>query len=197
MSEDLPFDPARLTVFCGARPGVRPEYVAAAEALGRTLVRRGLGLVFGGGHVGLMGTVADATLAAGGEVIGVIPQKLVDRELAHQDLTQLHVVETMHQRKALMAGRSGGFVVLPGGWGTLEEMFEVLTWTQLGFHDKPVGILDVEGYYDGLWEFLDRCMREGFIDPASRGLLVRDSDPDALIDRLAVAARELAAREDR
>ncbi|MCO5166052.1 MAG: TIGR00730 family Rossman fold protein [Planctomycetes bacterium] len=177
-------DPPRVTVFCGSQAGLRPRHAEAARALGRALVRRGLGLVTGGGRVGLMGVVADAVLEAGGEAIGVIPRLLATRELAHDGMTHLHVVETMHERKALMATLGGAFVALPGGMGTLEELFEVLTWAQLGIHHKPVGVLDVSGFWAPLATFLDHQVDEGFLRPPHRALLLRADEPDALLDLL-------------
>ncbi len=153
--------------------------------MGQTLARRGLGLVYGGGSVGLMGAVADAALAAGGEVIGVIPEVLQIRELAHRSLTTLHVVGSMHERKALMAELSDGFVALPGGMGTLEELSEVLTWAQLGLHARPIGLLDVAGYYQPLADFFDRAVGAGFLRPAHRALLLVGHEPGALLDRFA------------
>ncbi|MBX3471194.1 MAG: TIGR00730 family Rossman fold protein [Planctomycetes bacterium] len=177
-------DPPRVTVFCGSQAGLSPRHAEAARALGRALVRRGLGLVTGGGRVGLMGVVADAVLEAGGEALGVIPRLLATRELAHDGMTHLHVVETMHERKALMAALGGAFVALPGGMGTLEELFEVLTWAQLGIHHKPVGVLDVDGFWAPLSAFLDHQVAEGFLRPPHRGLLLRADDPEALLDLL-------------
>jgi uncharacterized protein (TIGR00730 family) len=179
--------PARVCVFCGSSPGARPEYGDAARALGALLARRGVELVWGGGNVGLMGVVADATLAAGGRAIGVIPAALAERELAHATATELHVVRTMHERKALMADLSDAFVALPGGMGTLDELFEILTWSQLGIHRKPVGLLDVAGYYAPLLAFLDSARDEGFVRPADRALLRVDADPERLLDALARA----------
>ena len=153
--------------------------------MGRTLAQRGLGLVYGGGSVGLMGALADAALAAGGEVIGVIPQVLQIRELAHRSLTRLHVVGSMHERKALMAELSDGFVALPGGMGTLEELSEVLTWAQLGLHARPVGLVDVAGYYQPLAQFFDQAVSAGFLRPAHRRLLLVGHDPAAMLDQLA------------
>jgi len=173
-----------LCVFCGASPGVRPEYAAAAEALGRTLAGRGIELVFGGGGIGMMGTVARAALAAGGKVTGVIPEALQKRELALPGLSELHVVGSMHERKALMAERSDGFVALPGGFGTLEEFFEVLTWAQLGFHTKPVALLDVTGFYAPLMTALDHMAREGYIRPGQMDLILMDSDIGRLLERM-------------
>jgi uncharacterized protein (TIGR00730 family) len=174
-------------VFCGSRGG-GPIYADAARSLGALLAGRGLALVYGAGHVGLMGVLADAVLAAGGRVVGVIPQGLVDRELAHTGLTELIVVDTMHQRKAVMAERSDAFLALPGGYGTLDETFEILTWAQLGLHAKPVGLLNVAGYFDGLLSWLDHALREGFVKPAHRELLAVDDDAGRLLDRLAAGA---------
>jgi len=174
----------RICVFCGSSPGRRPAYRAAAAALGRGMVRRGAGLVFGGGHVGIMGAVADAVLAAGGPAVGVIPRGLQERELAHAGLTELHLVETMHQRKALMAELSDAFVALPGGMGTLEETTEVLTWAQLGIHQKPVGLLDVEGYWTPFVAMLDHAVEEGFLRPDQRALLLVEREVEPLLDRL-------------
>jgi uncharacterized protein (TIGR00730 family) len=175
---------SRICVFCGSSPGVRASYAAAATALGAELVRRGLGLVYGGGSVGLMGVLADAVLGAGGEAIGVIPRGLASRELAHAGLTELRVVESMHQRKATMASLVDAFVALPGGLGTLEETLEVLTWSQLGIHDKPVGVLNTEGYYDGLIRLLTHAVREGFVHPDHVGLIVFGDTPAELLDRV-------------
>lgn len=176
----------RLCVFCGSSAGARPEYLAAAQTLGRALAERGVGLVYGGARVGLMGAVADAALAHGGEVLGVIPRALEEREIAHPGLTELRVVESMHERKAVMSDLSDGFVALPGGLGTLEELFEVWTWAQLGVHDKPCALLDVAGYYVPLLDFLDHGVREGFVRPAHRAQLLVDDDPARLLDRLAL-----------
>jgi uncharacterized protein (TIGR00730 family) len=176
----------RVCVFCGSSPGVRPSYLDAARALGRAIARRGLGLVYGGASVGLMGAVADAALAEGAEVIGVLPRSLRDREIAHRDLTELHVVDSMHTRKAMMAERADAFVALPGGLGTFEELFEILTWRQLGLHDKPAGLLDVEGYWDPLRALLVRSEREGFLRTEHLRLEVA-TDPDRLLDALAAS----------
>ncbi len=162
----------RYCVFCGSRSGVRTTYTAAAEELGRLLAHNGIGLVYGGASVGLMGAVANAALAAGGEVIGVIPRDLVRREVAHTALGDLRVVETMHQRKALMAELSDGFIAMPGGVGTLDETFEIWTWAQLGHHSKPCALLNVEGYYDKLNGFLDSIVAEGFLRPEHRAGLI-------------------------
>jgi uncharacterized protein (TIGR00730 family) len=153
--------------------------------MGRMMAARGIGLVYGGGNVGLMGVIADAVVAAGGEVIGVIPQALADREVAHHGISKLHVVDSMHTRKALMADLSDAFIAMPGGVGTFEEFFEVVTWTQLGLHRKACGLLDVEGFYRPLELFIDRAVAEGFIRPVHRGSIVIDSDPARLLDRLA------------
>ncbi len=161
-------DLRRVCVFCGSNPGVRPAYGEAAAAVAGALADRGIGLVYGGGAVGLMGRVADAMLARGGEVIGVIPQRLVDREIGHRGVTELRVVETMHERKALMAELSDGFVALPGGIGTLEELFEVWTWSYLGLHDKPIGLLAAGGFWDPLVGFLDGLVGHGFLRPEAR-----------------------------
>jgi uncharacterized protein (TIGR00730 family) len=175
----------RLCVFCGSSTGSRPEYRAAARRLGELLAGRGVGLVFGAGHIGLMGVLADAVLRGGGEAVGVIPQALVDKELAHRGLTALHVVGTMHQRKALMADLAHGFVALPGGYGTADETFEILTWAQLGLHTKPIGLLNVAGFFDPLLAWLDHCVREAFIRPEHRALLQVSADPEELLDMLA------------
>ena len=175
----------RICVFSGSSDGRRPAYREAAAALGRTLVARGFDLVYGGAHVGLMGAVADATLAAGGQVIGVIPEALVTRELAHTGLTDLRVVSSMHERKALMADLSDGFIALPGGWGTFEELFEVLTWGQLGLHAKPCGLLNVEGYFDPLLVFLQHAFDEQFVRREYAGWLSVSESPGTLLDRLA------------
>jgi uncharacterized protein (TIGR00730 family) len=175
----------RICVFCGSAVGVRPAYAEAARGLGRELARRGLGLVYGGGSVGLMGVLADAVLVEGGEVIGVIPAPLATRELAHAGLTKLHVVPSMHERKATMARLSDGFVALPGGLGTLEETLEVLTWAQLGIHRKPVGVLDVEGYWSALERMLAHAVGEGFVRPEHAALLLRGTSASELLDRFA------------
>jgi uncharacterized protein (TIGR00730 family) len=173
----------RICVYAGSRPGSRPDYAEAAAALARTMAARGIGLVFGGGKVGLMGVLADTILAAGGEAIGVIPQALMDREVGHRGLTELRVVASMHERKALMAELSDGFVAVPGGIGTLEELIEVYTWSQLGIHAKPCGMLDAAGFYSGLSGFLDHMVGEGFLRAAHRTTMVSESDPGALLDR--------------
>ncbi len=175
--------PRRICVFCGSSPGKDPAHLAAAREAGRTLARRGLGLVYGGGSVGLMGAVADGALAEGGEVVGVIPKALQLRELAHARLTSLHVVSSMHERKARMAELAHGFVALPGGMGTLEEFAEILTWAQLGLHAKPCGLLDVDGYYRPLIQFFDRAVEQGFVHPEHRALVLVDERFEALLDR--------------
>lgn len=174
---------ARVCVFIGSNPGRDPAYAEAARGLAELLHRRGIGLVYGGASVGLMGEVADAMSAAGGEVIGVIPQHLVDREVANTEI-DLRVVGTMHERKATMAELSDGFVTLPGGLGTLEELFEILTWNILGIYDKPCALLNVNGYYDGLESFLDHAAREGFIRAEDRAALVVSEDPGVVLDSL-------------
>lgn len=160
---EMQSDRRAVCVFCGSSMGAHPGYADAARALGRELARRDLELVYGAGNIGLMGVVADAALEAGGRVVGVIPRSLVEREVAHTTLTELHIVETMHQRKALMADRSDAFLALPGGFGTLDELFEILTWAQLGIHRKPVGLLNVRGYFDPLLAWVRHSFAEGFI----------------------------------
>jgi uncharacterized protein (TIGR00730 family) len=174
----------RICVFCGSSSGTREVYKQAAQAVGQLLCQRGIELVYGGGHVGLMGVVADACLNAGGRVIGVIPQALADKEVAHTGLTELRIVGSMHERKAVMADLSDAFVSLPGGFGTWEEFFEVLTWAQLGIHRKACGVLNVNGYYDPLIEMADRALSEGFLREGHRDLLLSDADPERLLDRL-------------
>jgi uncharacterized protein (TIGR00730 family) len=171
----------RIAVFLGSSVGRKPEYAAAAAQTGRLLAGAGLGIVYGGASVGLMGVLADAALAAGGEVIGVMPGGLFSAEVPHQGLTRLEVVSSMHERKARMAELADGFVALPGGIGTLEELMEMLTWHQLRLHGKPVALLDVDGFWDGLLEFLDRLVEDGFLPPASRGWLVRAASPGDLL----------------
>jgi uncharacterized protein (TIGR00730 family) len=172
----------RLCVFCGSSPGRSPSYTAAARRLGALLARRGIGLVYGGGNVGLMGVVADAVLADGGEVIGVIPRALVDRELAHARLTELVVVDTMHERKQRMHDLSDGFIALPGGFGTLDELFEALTWGQLGMHVKPCGLLDVDDFFAPLRAFVERQVAEEFVRTHHAMMLLHNNDPEALLD---------------
>ena len=177
-------------VFCGSQPGARPAYLQAARELGTQLARRDCSVVYGGGHVGMMGALADGALAAGGRVIGVIPEHLMRPEVAHQGLTELLVVDSMHTRKRIMASRSDAFVVLPGGYGTFEEMFEMVTWRQLELHAKPVGLVNVEGYFDHLLAFLQHAAGQQFIRPQHRGLLTVEASVPALLERL---ARQAAA----
>ena len=173
----------RICVFCVSSPGRDRGYLAAARAVGQGLAERGIGVVYGGSRVGLMGAVADAALEAGGEVIGVIPQSLVDRELAHSGLTELRTVGTLHERKAVMAELSDAFIALPGGLGTLEELAEVTSWAQLGLHGKPIGLLDVDDYWDALLAWLDHAVEAGFLAPANRALLECATDLDDLLAR--------------
>lgn len=175
----------RVCVFCGSSPGVRPGYAAAARTMGTQLAERGIGLVYGGGRVGLMGTVADAVMAAGGEVIGVIPEGLMAREVGHAGVTELRVVRSMHERKALMADLSDAFVALPGGFGTFEEYFEVLTWAQLGIHPKPCGLLNVERYYDPFLAMMDHAVAEGFVRPEHRASVLEAAEPGRMLELLA------------
>ena len=174
-----------IAVYCGSNHGADPAYAQAAAALGRLLAERGIRLVYGGGHVGLMGVLADASLASGGEVFGVITRALEAKEVAHDALTSLTVVDTMHERKAAMADAADAFVMLPSGYGTFEEFFEAVSWTQLGIHDKPCGVLDVAGYYAPLRALLDEATRQGFVSQAHRELVITESEPRRLLDRLA------------
>ncbi|HEU0012415.1 MAG TPA: TIGR00730 family Rossman fold protein [Longimicrobium sp.] len=174
----------RVCVFCGSSPGARESYAEAARAMGRALVERGLGLVYGGGRVGLMGIVADTVLEAGGSVVGVIPHALMAREVGHRGLTELRIVHSMHERKALMADLADGFVALPGGFGTFEEFCEVLTWSQLGIHPKPCALLNVDGYYDALLVLFEHAEREGFVRPAHRAMVLTETDPGRLLERM-------------
>jgi uncharacterized protein (TIGR00730 family) len=174
----------RICVFCGSNAGARPAYQQAAQTIGRLLCRRGIELVYGGGHVGLMGSVADACLNEGGRVIGIIPQALADKEVAHSGLTELRIVSSMHERKSVMAELSDAFLALPGGYGTWEEFFEVLTWSQLGIQRKACALLNVDGYYDPLLEMADQALSEGFVREVHRDLLLADVDPERLLDRL-------------
>ena len=174
----------RIAVYCGSHKGTRPAYVEAAENLGSILARRGIELVYGGGCVGLMGVLADAALRNGGHVIGVIPQSLVIKEVVHEKLPDLRVVKNMHERKALIAELADGFIALPGGYGTCEEFCEVLAWSQLGYHRKPFGLLDVAGFYRGFLEFFDHATREGFIRPKHRELVMVEEDAEKLLLRL-------------
>jgi hypothetical protein len=175
----------RICVYCGSRSGTDPAFRTAAASFGRLLAERGIGLVYGGGDVGLMGAVADGALDAGGDVVGVIPEALETREVAHAGLTRLDVVDSMHARKRRFADLADGFVALPGGFGTLEELVEMLTWAQLGFHTDPCGLLNVAGYYDGLVSFFETQVDAGFVEPAHRRLLVVTDDPDELLTRFA------------
>jgi uncharacterized protein (TIGR00730 family) len=174
----------RVCVFCGSSPGARPAYAEAAAEMGRLLADEGVGAVYGGGQVGLMGVLADAVLEAGGEIVGVIPQALVDREIGHPGVADMRVVGSMHERKALMADLADAFVALPGGLGTLEELFEVYTWAQLGLHRKPCGLLDVEDYYANLVALIDHAVEERFIPEQHRAMLIVEQEPRALLDRL-------------
>jgi uncharacterized protein (TIGR00730 family) len=177
----------RVCVFCGSSPGARPEYAAATVELATLLADRGIGVVYGGASVGLMGLLADTTLAAGGEVHGVIPRGVFPTEIPHAGLTEQHVVDTMHERKALMAELGDAFVALPGGIGTLEELIEVYTWSQLGLHHKPLGVLNTAGFYDTLAAFLDHAVQERFLRPQQRAVLAFEAEPEALLARLVAA----------
>jgi uncharacterized protein (TIGR00730 family) len=176
----------RLCIFAGSSPGANPNYLRQAQNLGALLARRKIGLVYGGASVGLMGAAADAALEAGGEVIGVIPRSLVARELAHKKLPDLRIVNSMHERKATMAQLSDGFIAIPGGIGTLEEIFEIWTWAQLGEHEKPCALLNTDNYYATLLSFLDKVVGDGFLKPVHREMLLVDSDPERLLDRMKV-----------
>jgi uncharacterized protein (TIGR00730 family) len=180
----------RVCVFCGSAQGTREIYAQSARDLGRALAKRNFGLVFGGGHIGLMGVLADAVLQAGGQAWGVIPQALVDKELAHTGLTELHVVQTMHERKALMADLADAFIALSGGFGTADEFFEVLSWRQLGIHAKPIGILNVSGFFDHLLTWLDHATREGFLLKDHRQLVQEANEPETLLDLICAAPEE-------
>jgi len=184
----------QLCVFTGSRRGLRTQYSDSARELGRALVRRGIGLVYGGGNVGLMNVIADTVLEAVGRVTGVIPHSLVSKEVAHRGLSDLRVVDSMHERKAVMAELSDGFIALPGGIGTLEEFFEVLSWAQLGLHEKPCGLLNVSHYYDPLIAFLDHAQSEDFIKPKHRALLIVESSPEKLLDRFEAFQRKHPSR---
>jgi len=174
-----------ICVYCGSSPGKNPAYSQAAEKLAIALCDRTIGLVYGGAAVGVMGAIADAVLEAGGKAIGVIPKSLAVKEVAHDGLNELYVVASMHERKAMMAELADGFIALPGGWGTLEEIFEMLTWAQLGFHDKPCGLLNIDGYYDGLIGFLENSFTEQFVNELYRPMLMTSDDPDSLLDQFA------------
>lgn len=185
-----------ICIYCGSRPGVQAVYADAARELGRLIGEQGHGLVYGGGNVGLMGVVADAVLAAGGPVVGVIPEALVQREVGHQGLSQQFVVPDMHVRKRMMAERADAFIAMPGGIGTLEELYEVWTWRQLGYHDKPVGLLNVAGFYDTLLTFMDRTVSEGFLDEAQRRMPLVEAEPAALLARVLKEAAAATAADD-
>jgi uncharacterized protein (TIGR00730 family) len=176
-----------VTVYCGSNPGADPAFAEATRALATKLANDGVRIVYGGGRVGLMGILADTAMAAGGEVIGIMPQALVDREIGHPGVKDLRVVGSMHERKALMAELADAFIALPGGIGTLEELIEVYTWSQLGMHDKPLGVLNVNGYYDALGAFLDRAVQEKFVRAQHRAFLIFDENPESLLARLAQA----------
>lgn len=176
--------PKRICVFCGSNSGARPIYAEAARALARHLVANGIGIVYGGSKLGLMGALADEGLAAGGEVIGVIPQALVDREIAHPGLSDLRVVGSMHERKALMVDLADAFIAMPGGYGTLDEFCEVLTWAQLGIHRNPCGLLNIEGYFDPLLRLFDHALAEQFLKPAHHAIVIADDNAERLVTRL-------------
>lgn len=174
-----------ICVFAGSNSGTRDEYTAAAKELGRVVARRKLGLIYGGARVGLMGALADAALGEGGHVTGVMPQALVDKEVAHHGLSELKVVKSMHERKAMMSDLADGYVALPGGWGTMEEFFEVLTWGQLGLHHKPCGLLNIQGYFDGLLDFVEHSITEGFVRREYRAMICVSAAPGDLLDAMA------------
>ena len=188
--------PLSVCVYCGSRFGASPAFLEAAQALGQAIAARGWRLVYGGGNVGLMGATADAALAAGGHVVGVIPERLMNREVGHRGLTELHVVQTMHERKRLMAELADAFIALPGGIGTLEELFEVWTWRHLGYHDQPIGLLNVGGFYDPLLAFMNHTREAGFVDDLQQAMLTVSADPQDLLDRLATEAARAGAPED-
>lgn len=173
-----------LCVYCGSSVGASPGYADAARSLAGLMVDQGIALVYGGGNVGLMGVIADEVMRLGGHVTGVIPQALMDKEVGHRGLPRLHVVKDMHERKALMAELSDGFIAMPGGIGTLEELFEVFTWAQLGFHEKPIGLLNAEGFYDGLIAFLDHVVAQRFLRPEQASVLLHDASPAALLQKM-------------
>lgn len=173
-----------ITVFCGSNSGFRTEYAEAAKNLARCFVEQNIQLVYGGGNVGLMGIIADEVMGAGGAVVGIIPDSLDQKEVGHRGITELRVVESMHERKAQMAELADGFIAMPGGIGTFEEFFEILTWAQLGFHDKPCAILNIAGYYDGLLALCDNAVSEGFLRPAHRQLILEASDPETLLEKM-------------
>ncbi|EKZ96963.1 TIGR00730 family Rossman fold protein [Cupriavidus metallidurans] len=176
-------------VYCGSSPGFRPEYAEAARALGQAMAERGLALVYGGGNVGLMGIVADSVMAHGGAAIGIIPEALMQKEVGHRGLTELHIVRNMHERKQMMADRADAFIAMPGGVGTFEELFETFTWAQLGYHDKPVGLLNVAGFYDGMLGFLKHAVSEGFLKQVHADMLHVSTEPVDMLARLAAAPR--------
>lgn len=184
----------RICVFCGSNLGIHPVYRTAAGQLASLLVQRGIQLVYGGGNIGLMGVLADTVLAEGGTVIGVIPESLMAREVGHRGLTELRVVSSMHERKALMSDLSDAFVALPGGFGTFEEFCEIVTWSQLGIHHKPCGLLNVNGYYDALLRLFDHAVREGFLHPDNRALVLDDAEPKRLLDKMAAFRPTRAAK---
>ena len=179
-------------VFCASAAGASPDYLNAAGVLGRTIAQRGYGLLYGGATIGAMGAVADAALAAGGEVVGVIPEVIREREIDHRGLTELHVVATMHERKAMLAGRADAFVALPGGYGTMDEFIEIVTWAKLRIHAKPCVLVNIDGFYDGLLRFLDTCVAEGFIHAGDRGLVQVAGDPEEALAVVERAWRERA-----
>ena len=183
-------------VYCGSRNGSSPAFRAAAQALGRLIGERGWRLVYGGGNVGLMGATADAALTAGAKVVGVIPERLLHLEVGHRELTELHVVPTMHGRKRLMAEMADVFIAMPGGIGTFEELFEVWTWRHLGYHDQPIGLLNVEGFYDPLLAFMRHTLHAGFIDASQQAMLTVHADPATLLDRLAAEAGRAQQADD-
>jgi hypothetical protein len=188
--------PLSVCVYCGSRFGNQPEYEAAARELGRLVGRNGWQLVYGGGNVGLMGVVADAAIESGARVVGVIPESLMKREVGHRGLTELHVVQTMHQRKQIMAERADMFVALPGGIGTFEELFEVWTWHQLGYHDKPIGLLNVAGYYDLFLGFMSQTAEAGFLSDQNLKTLLVDTDPTRLLQRLSLLVPQATGQDD-
>ena len=171
-----------ICVFCGSKMGNRHVYKLAAQAMGKAIASRGLNLVYGGSDVGLMGVIADTVLENGGEVIGVIPEFFISQEVAHENLTKLHIVKSMHERKALMANSADAFIAMPGGYGTLEELAEIITWAQLNLHHKPIGILNIDNYYKSLLEFFDKSVNEGFLSTKLRSLILEASDPNSLLD---------------
>lgn len=189
-------EPFSLCVYCGSRTGLQPAFAEAAHAVGREIGQRGWQLVYGGGQVGLMGIVADAALQYGARVVGVIPRVLMEREVGHARLDELHVVDTMHQRKHMMAHRAHAFLALPGGIGTLEELYEVWTWRQLGYHDKPIGVLNVDGFYDTLIGFMDQVRQQGFLGPEQLALVHTDSQVGPMLDTLHRHTRTGTGRED-